>query len=159
TETWHRLNRTEYSNVVRDLLAIELDVTSLLPADDGSYGFDNIAGVLKISPTLLDRYLAAARTIASAAVGNRNIPPTAESFRVRSDFSQRERVDGLPLGTRGGTTLRYVFPLDAEYEFKLDLAGGAPPDPHELEVTLDGAPVKTFTVGRVEGGDGGYTMG
>jgi len=89
TETFHRLNRAEYENAVRDLLAVDVDVTALLPPDDSSYGFDNIAGVLKISPTLLERYVAAARTIASVAVGSRDMPPNADTFRVRSDFSQR----------------------------------------------------------------------
>jgi mono/diheme cytochrome c family protein len=149
TETFHRLNRAEYQNAIRDLLAIEIDVTSLLPPDDSSYGFDNIAGVLKVSPTLLDRYIAAARTIASVAVGSRDMVPDADTFRVRSDLSQRGRVDGLPLGTRGGTAFRHTFPLDAEYEFKIEVAQAAPPDPHQFELSIDGAPVRLMTLVRM----------
>ena len=102
TDTFHRLNRREYHNVIRDLLALEVDVSALLPADDGSYGFDNIAGVLGMSPTLLERYLSAAKKISSLAVGIPSSSPTAETFRLATDLTQDERLDGLPLGTRGG---------------------------------------------------------
>src|SRR5439155_25112014 len=115
TETIHRLNRAEYRNAVRDVLALDIDVASLLPADDMSYGFDNIAGVLKITPSLLDRYMAAARHISRVAIGSTTIPPTAETFRLRADLSQDISFDSLPIGTRGGTAIRYQFPLDAEY--------------------------------------------
>ncbi len=148
TETFHRLNRTEYHNVIRDLLALDVDVASLVPDDDGSYGFDNIAGVLKISPTLLDRYLTAARAIASTALGSSDVVPSAETLRVRSDFSQRSRDDGLPIGTRGGALFQHTFPLDAEYEFRIDVGGAAAPERHQLEVTIDGTLVNTFAVGR-----------
>ena len=151
TETLHRLNRTEYQNSVRDLLSLEIDAAALVPADDQSYGFDNIAGVLKTSPTLLERYMVAARQISRLAVGVSTIAPTSETFRVVSDLSQYDHRDGLPFGTRGGTTVRYNFPRDAEYEFKvelLDLFAGAPiHEPHQLEVSVDGQRAHVFQLG------------
>ena len=143
TETIHRLNRAEYRNAIRDLLALDIDVASMLPADDMSYGFDNIAGVLKITPSLLDRYLAAARQVSRVAIGNRDLPPTAETFRLRADLSQDESFDNLPIGTRGGTSIRYHFPLDAEYVIKVEPLGGGT-DSHQLELSLDGARMQLF---------------
>ena len=154
TDTFHRLNRSEYHNVIRDLLALEVDVAALLPADDGSYGFDNIAGVLGMSPTLLERYLSAAKTISRLAVGTPALSPTAETFRLATDLTQDERVDGLPLGTRGGTRLEFTFPEDAEYTFRVRLGRDASgtlktfDTPHQLEVSLDGEPIQTFVVGE-----------
>jgi mono/diheme cytochrome c family protein len=145
TETIHRLNRAEYHNAVRDLLALDTPVASLLPADDMSYGFDNIAGVLRITPSLLDRYMVAARQISRIAVGDAAVPVTAETFRLKSDLSQDERFDSLPLGTRGGTSIAYQFPLDAAYSINVEPLGGGP-DPHDLEVSIDGARVKLFRV-------------
>jgi mono/diheme cytochrome c family protein len=146
TEPIHRLNRAEYRNAVRDLLALEVDVESMLPADDMSYGFDNMAGVLKMTPSLLDRYMAAARHISRLAIGSASIPPTAETFRLRADLSQDVSFDSLPLGTRGGTAIRYHFPLDAEYVIAFDtLAGGN--DAHQLEISIDGERVRLFTIG------------
>jgi mono/diheme cytochrome c family protein len=121
TETLHRLNRTEYQNAIRDLLALELDVSELVPADDQSYGFDNIAGVLKMSPTLLDRYVRAAREVSSLAVGASKRTPMAETFRLRSDLGQYQRMEGMPFGTRGGMAIPYVFPRDGEYTIKAEL--------------------------------------
>ena len=115
TDTFHRLNRTEYQNAIRDLLALDIDVTSLLPADDGTYGFDNIASALKVSPTLMERYLAAARKISRAAVGTPVTSPLVQTFRVPPDLSQETHIEGLPFGTRGGTLVRYNFPQDGEY--------------------------------------------
>ena len=154
TEAFHRLNRTEYHNAVRDLLDLEVDVTGLLPSDGGSYGFDNIAGVLGISPTLLERYLAAARKVSRVAVGRPAPSATAETFRVASDLAQDDRVEGLPFGTRGGGAFRYTFPEDGDYVFRVRLsrdagdALGVFTVPHTLEVSLDGTPVRTFTVGE-----------
>jgi mono/diheme cytochrome c family protein len=143
TETIHRLNRAEYRNAVRDVLALDIDVASLLPADDMSYGFDNIAGVLKITPSLLDRYMVAARQISRVAIGNPALPPTAETFRLKADLSQDARFDDLPIGTRGGTSIHYQFPLDADYRIQIEpLGGGA--DAHDLELSIDGARVKLF---------------
>ena len=103
TEPFHRLNRNEYRNAIRDLLDVEVDVSEMLPADDSSYGFDNIAGVLKISPTLLERYLAAAEKVSRLAVGTLPPFPNIDYFRIADDRSQENRLPGLPFGTRGGT--------------------------------------------------------
>ncbi len=150
TESVHRLNRAEYHNAVRDLLALDLDVSEVLPADDMSYGFDNIAGVLRITPSLLDRYVAAARRISRGAIGDLAIAPTAETFRLKSDLSQDVAFEDLPVGTRGGLSIPYQFPLDAEYSFKVEpLGGGA--DAHELEVAIDGARVRVFELNARSG--------
>src|SRR5690606_35560937 len=109
TEPFHRLNRTEYRNAVRDLLALDVDVSELLPADDASYGFDNIAGVLKLSPTLLERYLTAADEVSRLAVGTGSPFVAIDWFRVPADRSQERRLPGLPFGTRGGTAIDYAF--------------------------------------------------
>jgi mono/diheme cytochrome c family protein len=150
TEAIHRLNRTEYQNAVRDMLALDIDTAALLPADDQSYGFDNIAGVLKMSPTLLERYMGAAREISRLVVGASTLPPSAETFRLRSDLSQYEQLDGLPFGTRGGISIRYNFPQDGEYIIKAELldlfAGAQVKEPHQLEFAIDGERVKVFTL-------------
>ena len=154
TDTFHRLNRSEYHNVVRDLLDLDVDVAALLPADDGSYGFDNIAGVLGISPTLLERYLSAAKKISRLAIGRPAPSATAETFRLATDLTQDVRGDGLPFGTRGGTRFEFTFPEDAVYGIRVQLSRDAsgtlkPFDtPHQLEVSLDGEPLETFTAGE-----------
>jgi len=148
TEALHRLNRTEYRNVVRDLLGLTVDVSDLLPADDTSYGFDNVAGVLGISPTLMERYLAAARKISRLAVGAPVPSATAETFRIASDLGQDFHIAGLPFGTRGGTLIDYNFPEDAEYTISVVPDGPLYIEPHQLEVTLDGHRIELFTVGR-----------
>jgi mono/diheme cytochrome c family protein len=146
TESIHRLNRAEYRNAIRDLLALDVDVESMLPADDMSFGFDNNGGVLKMTPSLLDRYMATARHVSRLAIGSASIQPTAETFRLRADLSQDISFDSLPIGTRGGTAIKYQFPLDAEYSIAVEpLPGGA--DAHQLEVSIDGERVKVFTVG------------
>ena len=148
TEPLHRLNRTEYQNAIRDLLALDIDAAALVPADDQSYGFDNIAGVLKFSPTLLERYMTAAREISRLAVGASKIAPGGETFRVVSDLSQYQHRDGLPFGTRGGMSVSYNFPQDGEYDIKLsllDLFAGAPiREEHQLEVSIDGDQIANF---------------
>ena len=111
TEAFHRLNRAEYDNVVRDLLGLDVDVAELLPADGGSYGFDNIAGVLGMSPTLLERYLSAAKKVSRLAVGNPNLPPTAVSFHLSSELPQDDRIEDLPFGSRGGFRFPSIFHL------------------------------------------------
>ena len=149
----HRLNRTEYQNAVRDLLALDVDAAALVPADDQSYGFDNIAGVLKVSPTLLERYMNAARHISRLAVGASPMAPTGETFRIVSDLSQYQHRDGLPFGTRGGLSVSYNFPRDGEYDIELallDLFAGAPiREPHQLEVAVDGERVTVFRLAPV----------
>jgi hypothetical protein len=157
TEPFHRLNRVEYQNAIRDLLALDVDVTALLPSDDASYGFDNIAGVLKMSPTLMERYLSAARKISRMAVGGPVPAPSVDTFRVAEDVSQDDRLDGLPFGTRGGTRVRYRFPSDGEYVIqarlsRLGISGGATEDiprfaeSHDLEISVDGRRVALFTL-------------
>ncbi len=148
TEALHRLSRVEYRNVVRDLLDLDVDVSDLLPADDTSYGFDNIAGVLGVSPTLMERYLAAARKIARLAVGSPVPSPIAETFRVPSDQGQDGHVAGLPFGTRGGMVVDFNFPEDAEYVISVVPDGPLFIEPHALELTLDGERLEVFTVGR-----------
>ena len=148
TETFHRLSRTEYRNAVRDLLALDVDVQELLPADDTSYGFDNIAGVLGVSPTLMERYLSAGRKISRLAVASPVPSPTAETFRIASDLGQDRRMEGLPFGTRGGTVIDYNFPEDAEYIFEILPDGPLRIEPHDLEITIDGERIALLTVGK-----------
>ena len=148
----HRLNRTEYGNAIRDLLDLDIDPASLLPADDESHGFDNIAGVLRISPSLLEQYLGAARKVSSLAVGtDKDVIRLA--FRVPPDDSQEEQVEGLPLGTRGGLSFEHTFPQDAEYEFSVFLLRNIVgymiglEFAHQLEISIDGERVFTAQVG------------
>ena len=148
TETFHRLSRTEYRNAVRDLLALDVSVDELLPADDTSYGFDNIAGVLGVSPTLMERYLSAARKISRLAVASPVPSPTAETFRIASDLGQDRRMERLPFGTRGGMVVDYNFPEDAEYVFEILPDGPLRIEPHDLEVTIDGERIALLTVGK-----------
>ena len=114
----HRLNRTEYKNAIRDLLDLDIDVATLLPADDSARGFDNIAGSLTISPTLLEAYTSAAARIARMAVGFWK-SPTEAAYISPADTSQTEHLEGLPLGTRGGMAVRHVFPADGDYKFSV----------------------------------------
>jgi mono/diheme cytochrome c family protein len=157
TEPFHRLNRAEYRNAIRDILDLDVDVASLLPADDVSYGFDNIAGVLKMSPTLLERYLAAAQKVSRVAVGTPLPAPNIDYFRVTDDLSQDEQLPGLPLGTRGGTLIRYVFPMDGEYEIRprltRDLNESLPlyTEDQRLEISIDGVRVGLYTLPGVGG--------
>jgi mono/diheme cytochrome c family protein len=144
TDTFHRLNRAEYQNAIRDLLALEVDVSALLPADDMSHGFDNAAG-MKMTPTLLDSYMAAARQVGRLAIGSPAIRTTAETFRLKADLSQDVSFDALPIGTRGGTAIRYNFPLDGEYEFTLETLGTTA-DEHQLELSIDGERIRVFTL-------------
>ncbi len=149
TEVFHRLNRGEYQNAIRDLLAINIDADKLLPADDSSNGFDNMAGTLRMSQSLMERYLSAAKVISRMAVGD--LPPAVESkiYRVSADLQQHDRMEGLPFGTRGGTMIRHLFPRDAEYEIKIELAGArASVDPHQLEISVDGEQLKLFAIGQ-----------
>ncbi len=116
------MNRGEYANAVRDLLALEVDPATLLPADDSSNGFDNIADVLGISPALLERYVSAAARISRMAVGDPDTAPLDVTYTVKGDLSQTGTLEGLPPGTRGGTVIHHNFPLDGEYLIKLSLA-------------------------------------
>jgi mono/diheme cytochrome c family protein len=162
TDTFRRLSRTHYQNAVRDLLALDIDMARLLPADDSSNGFDHIS-VGGLSPTLLERYLAAAEKISRTAVGSLVGSPVAESTLLTSDFAQDDHIDGLPFGTRGGTLVRHTFPVDAEYEIQVRLGRNNDAlivglnETHQLEVTLDGDRLQVFSV-RADppGGGRGY---
>jgi mono/diheme cytochrome c family protein len=149
----HRLNRAEYANAIHDLLALDVDATALLPPDDESSGFDNIADVLRMSPSLMERYLSAAWNISREAAGNRNITSATATYRVRPDLSQDQHIEGLPLGTRGGILVHHNFPLDAEYVIKLrlwrntfDLMRGME-DRHQIEISIDGEQLRLVTAG------------
>ena len=151
----HRLNRAEYTNAIRDLLALEIDGRSLLPVDDSGYGFDNIADVLSVSPMLTERYLSAARKISRLAVGDTTLAPTTEIFAVDKYLKQDGRVsDDLPFGSRGGLALRHTFPVDGEYVAKTylwrtyDGRIRGLGSPHQLEVRLDGRLIEALTIGR-----------
>jgi len=152
----HRLNRAEYANAVRDVLALEVDVTTLLPPDDSSAGFDNNADVLGVSPVLMERYLSAAMTLAAMAVGDTEVAPAETTFRPRADTVQAQHLDGLPLGTRGGLVIRETFPVNAEYVIKPTLwrnnAGRlrGMEHPHQLEILVDGRRVHSAIVGTPE---------
>ena len=143
TATVHRLNRAEYGNAIRDLLALEIDVEDFLPADDASYGFDNIGGVLRMSQSLLERYLDASRAISRLAVGSPPPAPFSETFRTAQDEQQHDRAAGLPFGTRGGMLVSYAFPLDADYDIRVQLSTiRGLGEEHQLEVTVDSEPVE-----------------
>ncbi len=150
-DTFRRLNRTEYRNAVRDLLAVDIDATALLPNDEPSHGFDNVA-VGNLSPTLLDRYVSAAQKIARLAVGAPRKSPGGDTFRVRPDVTQEEHVEGLPLGTRGGILIPYTFPQDGDYEIQVRLQRDRNEQveglkrPHEIEVLLDRTRLAVATV-------------
>jgi uncharacterized protein DUF1592/uncharacterized protein DUF1588/uncharacterized protein DUF1585/uncharacterized protein DUF1587/uncharacterized protein DUF1595 len=142
----HRVNRVEYTNVIRDLLALEIDAAKFLPPDDSTRGFDNIAAALGLSPALLEAYLSAAGKISRLAIGDVKTP-TQTLYRVREDVTQNYQVEGLPFGTRGGILIRHEFPADGEYTIKVvpvnrGLMGGAQAfgdvKGEKLEVLLDG---------------------
>ena len=151
TGTFRRLNRTEYQNAIRDLLALDVDASTFLPNDESSRGFDNVT-VGDLSPTLLDRYITAAQQISRLAVGNPRRSPGGDTFRIRADLTQEEHVEGLPIGTRGGALISYTFPQDGEFEIQLRLARDRNEhveglsEPHELEVLLDRERVALLTV-------------
>src|SRR5262247_825491 len=138
----HRLNRTEYANVIRDLLDVEIDPAKFLPPDDSARGFDNVAGSLTISPTLLEAYTTAATRIARMAVGYWKAP-TEASYIAPGDVGQTHHIEGLPLGTRGGMLIRHNFPADGEYKFSVQNFGVGTYVPGEqIEFLVDGERVK-----------------
>jgi mono/diheme cytochrome c family protein len=149
----HRLNRAEYANAVRDLLALDVDVTAMLPADDSSGGFDNNADVLGVSPVLLESYLTAAERISALAIGDPKTPPIGEVLRVRQDASQDRHIEGLPLGTIGGTKIHTTLPLNGEYQFQVKLfrtnlgTMRGLEYPHQLEISVDGQRVHLAAFG------------
>jgi len=147
----HRLTRTEYQNAIRDLLAIEalpkeIDYPLLLPADNSSSGFDNIADLLFVSPAIMERYLDAAEKISRLAIGDTKAPVMVNRYRLHPEQWQGARVDDLPWGTRGGLAVKSHFPADGEYVVKVQLS--APPtEPHQLEISVDGERLQLATLG------------
>jgi hypothetical protein len=152
----HRLNRAEYANAIRDLLDLEINVNELLPPDDSAFGFDNNADMLGVSPALEERYLTAAGKISRVAVGDPALPASSETWRIRQDLSQDRHIDGTPLGTVGGTSVRYTFPLNGRYHFQaklyrtnLNIMRGLE-TPHQVEISLDGRRIHLATIGGNE---------
>ena len=160
TETLRRLNRTEYRNAVRDLVALDVDVSVLLPADESGHGFDNVT-VGDLSPLLLDRYISAAQKISRLAIGSTQTSLQSDVIRVPADTTQEAHVPGLPIGTRGGTVVPYTFVQDGEYDIQVRLArnrtgnigGLRDAGQHTLQVLIDRVPVGTFTVEKPAEGD------
>jgi hypothetical protein len=148
------MNRTEYSNAIRSLLALDVDAAAFLPADDSSYGFDNVVSGLGVSPALVEGYVEAAAKISRLALGHETAP-SRKVYHVREDYSQEEHIEGLPFGTRGGMLVRHYFPSDGEYTIAWDpvrttvggLYGGDSED-EQAEVLIDGARVKVFQIGK-----------
>jgi len=157
---FHRLTRTEYQKAIRDLLGIdampkELDFSLLLPADNVGSGFDNIADLLFVSPSTMERYLDAARKISRLAVGDPEAPPLVNIYKLHPEQLQEARVEELPFGTRGGIAIRSFFPVDGDYEVKIDPAGGTA----EMEISVDGERVQLITPPEGGGGGGGRGRG
>ena len=152
----HRLNRAEYGNAVRDLLGLAIDAAEYLPADDEAYGFDNMADVLRISPSLMEQYLSASSKLAALAVGDSATRVVNSVYRAPPDLGQYRHVSDLPLGTRGGLMIDHYFPLDAEYDFAVFLTRNIVGYmtglewPHELEISIDGERVFIAPVGGEE---------
>lgn len=152
TETLRRLNRTEYQNAIRDLLALDIDGQALLPPDESGHGFDNVT-VGDLPPTLLDRYISAAQKISRLAIGTES-SLQADIVRLPADLTQEDHVEGLPIGTRGGVLVPHTFVREGEYEIQIWLArslegnvsGLRDPRPHQLMVLVDREPLKTFTI-------------
>jgi hypothetical protein len=151
----HRLNRTEYANAIRDLLDLEVDVTTLLPSDDSNDGFDNIADALSVSPTLIQGYVAAAMKISRLAVGDRTAVPNQVSYPAPNGLSQEQHFEGLPLGTRGGMIVKHTFPLDGEYQIA---GGGGRGGGGGTDMTIDGQPVQAARGGRIQVKAGPHTI-
>ncbi|MCX6881740.1 MAG: DUF1592 domain-containing protein [Verrucomicrobia bacterium] len=151
TETFRRLNRTEYQNAIRDLLGVEIDATALLPKDEASHGFDNVT-VGMLSPTLLGRYITAAQKISQLAIGAPRNKPGGDTYRIPADVTQESHVEGLPLGTRGGKLIRHTFPVDGDYDFQIRLARDRNEEieglngTYNLELILDQDCIQSFTV-------------
>jgi hypothetical protein len=152
----HRLNRAEYSNAIRDLLDLDVDVNALLPPDDSAFGFDNVSEMLGVSPALQERYLAAALKVAALAIGDPEQTPSSQTWKIPQDLSQDQHVAGLPLGTVGGTAVRYNFPLDGHYRLQaklyrtnLNIMRGLQ-TVHQVEFSIDGKRVHLASIGGPE---------
>jgi hypothetical protein len=151
----HRLNRAEYASTIEEILAVHVDPSNLLPVDDISDGFDNIANVLKVSPSFLEQYISAARLVTATAVGNPAATPVKASLKPAAGNDQSQHIEGLPLGTRGGFLDEYVFPADGEYEFSIGGLAGAGyvqgmEYEHRVILTIDGVRVFENHVGGEE---------
>jgi hypothetical protein len=166
--TLHRLNRSEYANAVRDLLALEIDAAELLPADDIGYGFDNIGDVLTVSPLLLERYLSAASKVSRAAIGDTAMPVQFQTYTVPHGLAQIDRMnDSMPFGSRGGSSFRHHFPVDGEYEISVKLQTGRFDQvmglerERKLDMRIDGDRLGRFTIaadaraGQIHGAEEG----
>ncbi len=155
--TIHRLNRLEYTNAIRDLLDLEIDTATLLPADDLAFGFDNNADILTVAPGLLERYMSAARRIARLAVGDPTIEVDAVRYPLSSLLVQDDRMsEDLPFGSRGGAAVRHHFPLDGEYLVRIGLQASGRREPQEIDVRVDGVRRALLRVGNwPEGADPG----
>jgi hypothetical protein len=160
TDSLRRLNRTEYQNAIRDLLALDIDAATLLPPDESGHGFDNVT-VGDLPATLLNRYIAAAQKISRLAVGSARPPVQGETINVAPDLTQEDQLPGMPMGTRGGVSIHYTFPADGAYDLQIVLArnlennvtGLREARPHHLLVLLDREPIATFTVQKAANGD------
>src|SRR5437868_9859567 len=158
TDSLRRLNRTEYQNAIRDLLALDIDAASLLPADESGHGFDNVT-VGDLPATLLNRYIAAAQKISRLAVGSTQSSLQSDIISLPADLTQEDQLPGLPIGTRGGVSRSYTFAQDGEYEVQIllmrsleGIVSGLREDrPHEMLVLLDREPVQTFTIAKASG--------
>jgi mono/diheme cytochrome c family protein len=154
----HRLNRAEYGNAIRDLLGLDIDARALLPGDNSDQGFDNIADVLTVSPSLLDRYLSAARKISRLAVGRQTMKDSLTYQLGRSWYQDDRMSEALPFGSSGGVAIPYEFPVDGEYAVRIKLQTNIYDyiqglgNPHDLDVRLDGARLERFTIGGPEHG-------
>ena len=157
----HRLNRKEYQNAVEDLLAVKVDAADLLPPDTSAEGFDNVAEVLQVSPSFLEQYLSAARSVSMLAVGDAAPPPEVATYEAPSLATQYRHVDGLPLGTRGGFSVEHYFPAAGEYTFNIEIASQEGSlqrsypqwwlqSRHQFILTIDGEEVYTNVLGGLE---------
>ena len=159
TTTIHRLNRAEYTNAIRDLLGVDVDLTELLPSDGGDFGFDNIGELLRTSPMLLDRYMSVGLKVADLALGNPDASLSATTYTIPFDTTQEKHLAGFPLGTRGGVRATHYFPADGEYVFSARPLQGVAEGyfgieghdrPHEFLVYVDGAVVYSSEIGGAE---------
>src|SRR5262245_41927622 len=150
----HRMNRTEYANAIRELLGLEIDPAAFLPADDSSYGFDNVVSGLQVSPALVEGYVSAAAKVSRLALGHETAP-SRKTYYAREDYSQEEQVEGLPFGTRGGILAHHYFPADGEYIISwvpvrntVGTLYGGDAENEQVELTLDGARIKLYQIGK-----------
>src|SRR5437773_3494266 len=150
----HRLNRTEYANAIRELVGLDIDPAIYLPADDSSYGFDNVESGLQISPALVEGYVSAAAKLSRLALGH-ELAPGRKTYYAREDYSQEDHIEGLPAGTRGGLVARHYFPADGEYLVSwvpirntVGMLYGGDSEDEQLELSVDGVRVKQYQVGK-----------